>query len=194
MTKEELYNKYKYLIFKVMKDINCQFKDQEEFQYFYDYGELGLLRAINDYDYRTDGSTYFYICIKTSIMVSIQMKERHKRKINYINLLSLDLDNENNINNYEVIKDERIDLEKEILINDLENELHKCIKTLKPSYQNIICNYYGINTKEKTLEQIAKTYKTTKQSILVRRNKALQILKKKLLEKGVSKNDLRLYD
>ena len=194
MTKEELYNKYKHLIFKVMKDINCQFKDQEEFQYFYDYGELGLLRAINDYDYRTDGSTYFYICIKTSIMVSIQMKERHKRKINYINLLSLDLDNENNINNYEVIKDERIDLEKEILINDLENELHKCIKTLKPSYQNIICNYYGINTKEKTLEQIAKTYKTTKQSILVRRNKALQILKKKLLEKGVSKNDLRLYD
>ena len=58
--KEKLYNQYKGLIFKVIKDLNCQWQTQDEWQEIFDTGELGLIKAINKVEVDNLKTSYFY--------------------------------------------------------------------------------------------------------------------------------------
>ena len=91
MDKNKLYQKYKYLIPKVIKDINCQYRSQDEWQEYFDAGEIGLVIAINTFDInRGDKSTYFYTCIKHNILILFKSKVSYKRRINYLEKDSLE--------------------------------------------------------------------------------------------------------
>ena len=190
MNKEELYNKYKYLIYKVIKDLNCRYRTEEEWQEYYDFGEMGLLKAINTYDFRNEKSTYFYKCIRREILWLFRYKGMNKRKINYLLLESLNDKLQDDAELYEIIEDQNVDIEKQILKNEKYEILYKAIDSLKPSYKDIICKYYGIKCKKYTLEEIALIYNTSRQALHFKKDNALKTLKKTLLENGVDNNEL----
>lgn len=190
--KEYLYNKYKGLIRKVIRDVNCQYRSEEEYQNYYDIGEIGLLMAINNFNISKEETTrYFYNSIKNSILQYFYYKSLDLRKINYINLIYLDYsvyDDSNGI--IDIIKDENVDLEKDIIKNEIYESLYKAIDSLKPTYKDIICKYYGIKSKRYTLQELADIYNISRQAINVKRDNALKKLKQKIIKYGVSENDL----
>lgn len=190
--KEFFYNKYKRLIPKVIKDTNCQYTSEEEFQDYYDIGEIGLLTAINNFDFSKEETTkYFYNSIKNSIVRYFYYKSLDLRKINYLDLASLDQSIcEGTINLSEIIEDENVNIENEIIKKELYETLYKTIDTLKPTYKDIICKYYGINSKRYTLQELADLYNISRQAINVKRDNALKKLKQKIIKDGVSENDL----
>lgn len=190
--KEYFYNKYKRLIPRVIRDINCQYRNEDEYQSYYDFGELGLLMAINNFDFsKEETTTYFYNSIKNSILHYFYYKSLNLRKINYLELVSLDqsiFEGANNLS--EIIEDENVNIENEIVKNELYETLYKAIDTLKPTYKDIICKYYGIKSKRYTLQELADIYNISRQAINVKRENALKKLKQKIIKYGVSKNDL----
>ena len=190
--KEYYYSKYKGLIPKVIRDLNCQYRNKEEYQNYYDFGELGLLLGINKFDdSKEEKVSYFYKSIKSSILYYFSYKSIKLRQLNYIDLISLDqFIYEGNSNLSEIIQDENINIENDIIKNEIYESLHKAINTLKPVYQDIVYKYYGFNGKKYTLEELAQLYNVSKQAMLAKKKNILKKLKNKLMEYGVNKNDI----
>lgn len=175
----ELYKKYKFLIYKVIKDIKCQFRNDDEWQEYYDAGELGLIQAINTYNKElSPTSSYFYTCIKNNILILFKSKTSDKRKINYLMKESLEEEIIEGKLIKDIIIDENVDIEKYIIKKEEYELLYKAIDKLKPAYKKIICEYYGINQEPKTLEYLSKIYKISKQAISVKKENALKELRK----------------
>ena len=190
--KEYFYNKYKRLIPRVIRDINCQYRNEDEYQNYYDFGEIGLLMAINNFDFsKEETTTYFYKSIRNYILYTFRKKSFKSKKLDYMNLISLDqfiYDGDGNL--AEVIQDENINIENDIIKNEMYESLYNAIDTLKPTYKDIICKYYGIKSKRYTLQELADIYNISRQAINVKRENALKKLKQKIIKYGVSKNDL----
>lgn len=182
--KEYLYNKYHFLIYRVIKDLHCQINSEEELEEYVFYGQVGLINAINNYNGEKNTSTFFYKCIKNEIMVDFKRKNTNKRKINYIYKNSLDGETLTDNTLYEMIPDESINIEEEYIKKEQYISLYKSINMLKPIYRDIICSYYGIYTERLTLEQIAKKYNITKQAINVKRQNAIKKLRKIMRKMG----------
>lgn len=179
MNNLELYKKYKFLIYKVIKDIKCQFRSDDEWQEYYDAGELGLIQAINTYKEEINPtSSYFYTCIKNNILILFKSKTSDKRKINYLMKESLEEEIIDGKLIKDIIVDENVDIEKYIIKKEEYELLYKAIDKLKPTYKKIICEYYGINQEPKTLEYLSKIYKISKQAISVKKENALKELRK----------------
>lgn len=183
MTEEELFIKNKPLIKKVIKDLGCKYKTEDEYEEYVFYGILGLLNAIRKYksDIPTS-SSYFYTSIKNSILHSFIIKTSNTRKINYMYLKSFDEVLLEDSSLYEVIPDTTINLEEDLLKKEQYEFLYKALDKLKPSYKKIICENYGIGIKKKTLDVIAKESKVSRQAINVKKKLALKKLKKYILE------------
>lgn len=194
--KSNLYFKYKSLIHKVIRDLNCQYKTQDEYQEYYDYGEIGLLIAIDKFDLsKKDKISYFYKCIKRSLIVLFKYKNYYKRKINYLMLLSLEDKINDNIHSLqETIEDNNINIENAMLIKENKELLFKAISKLKPTYRDIIFKYYGIYGKRYTLQELADIYHISRQAINVKKDNALKKLKEIAKKIGVDKDDLQLYN
>ncbi len=185
MTKEQLLEKYKNLIYKVIKDTHCHYSTDDEFQEYYDAGMLGLIYGINKFDAsQQETSTYFINCIKHGIFRFFHDKTKYVRKINYIEKESLDYIDDNDINLHEMIADENVNIENEIIKKEQYEILYKAINMLKPSYKKIICEYYGIGCKNMTLENIAQKSKITRQAVNVKKENALRDLRKNMRKLG----------
>lgn len=186
MTKQELYEKYSNLIYKVIKDINCNWKTEDEWQEYYDAGMLGLIKGINGYDNNQEQTTkYFYNCIRNGITRAFYYHSRYNHKVNYIEKDSLDDIYLDKKTYYEIYPDENVNIEKELIKKEQNEILYKAIDMLKPTYKDIICKYYGIKCKKLTLERIAQNHKISRQAIQIKKNIALQILKRNLIKLGM---------
>ena len=108
MNKEELYKQYCGLIYKVMKDLHCTWKNDDEFQAIYDSGELGLIKAINKVNIQKINSVFFYTYIKNSILNYFHEKTMPKRYLDGTNMLSIE----------EIDIPSNIDIEKQIIMKD----------------------------------------------------------------------------
>lgn len=196
LDKEYYYNKYKGLIPKSIRELNCQYSNKDEYQDYYDAAEMGLLEAIEKFDpTREETTSYFFKSIKVAILSYFYYRTLNLRKINYLHLVSLDQNISESNNSIEnIIKDETINLENNVLKDEVYGFLYKALDTLKPTYKDIICKYYGINSKRYTLQELADLYKVSRQAINVKRDNALKKLRIKIMKYGVDKNDLRLYD
>lgn len=184
MSKEELYMKYRNLIFKAIKDLNCQFKNDDEFQEYYDIGEIGLLKAINSYNPKIDSSsTFFYISIVNNIKKWFYLKMMGVRYINYIQKISF----EENSERSRILEDlipNNVNIEKEYIIREQNEILYKAIDKLKSQYKYIVTSFYGIKTPKKTYLELSKELKISRQAIAVKKNTALKQLKKHFEELG----------
>ena len=185
MNKNELYEKYKFLIFNVMKDVNCFHRTDDEWQEYYDAGEMGLLNAIKQFDpNREEKISFFYKCIKTSILREFYLRKRNSRYINYLEKDSLDEEILDNKQLESLLADDNINIEEDFIKKEQNEILYKAIDMLKPTYKDIICRYYGINCKKEKLEKMAKSYGISRQALSVKKDNALKKLKKNIEKMG----------
>ena len=183
MSKEELYDKYKFLVLKVIKDLHCQYKNREEFEEYIFNGTIGLLNAINKYDSNIpSSSSYFYTSIRNSILVFFTKRNYNKNKINYIEMISLDTLAENNFPIYELLPDQTINIEKDFIKKQEIKKLREYLNKLKPSYKKIICDFYGIDRDKKTLAEMSIEYGVSRQAVCVKKDNALKKLRKMFKE------------
>ncbi len=183
MTKEELYEKYRLLIFKVMRDLHCNIKDSQERQSYFEAGEMGLLKAIKNYDVSKRSTTGFiYSCIRNEILRYFTEKTSPKRYLDNANMLPCD-------EYEEVIEDININIEKDLLIKETNKDLYKAIDMLKPKYKDIIVKKYGIKCHEIRHTDLAKYYNISSQALYQQTVLALKKLRKNLKEIGWKIND-----
>ena len=193
MSKDELYEKYKFLVYKVIKDLGCKYRNDDEFEEYLFWGNLGLIKAINGYDKtKISSSAFFYNSIKNSIMVLFKNKTSLKRKINYMILQSLDEPVQDQMyytEFHEIIPDENVHIEEDIIKKSEYETLYKAINMLKPKYKKIICDYFGIKSNKRSFQEMSKDYGVTKQALSAEKNYAIRDLRKKLYQLGVKNNE-----
>ena len=182
--KERLYNKYYFLIFKVIKDLHCEYRNEEELEEYIYHGKVGLLNAINTFKGEKETSTYFYTCIKNRIAFFFKRKDTNKRRINYLYKDSLDDITLTDSSLYELIPDENVNIEEEIIKKDQIELLYKAIDMLKPTYKDIICYYYGIYKKQISLTELAKKFNVSRQAINIKKQNAIKELRKNMRKLG----------
>ena len=68
-------------------------------------------------------------------------------------------------------------VDKELLMESLREELRKVLGTLKERERLVIKDYYGIDTEEKTLEEIGSRYGLTRERVRQIREKAIRKLR-----------------
>lgn len=173
------------LIHKVIKDLHCIYKTDDEYQEYYDYGLEGLINGVKSYDNNVSKpGTYLYTCIKNMIVRCFQLSEMDKRKINKIAKVSMNelISNDGKETELgEIIGDERINIEEEVekklQIEAIIRELNS-MKNKKDALA--IKMYYGLDGYlPKTYEEIGKEFGVTREMIRVRINRALNKLKER---------------
>lgn len=169
------------LIYKAIKELNCIYKNEDEFEQYYYSGLIGLIQASKNYDCTKGESTYLYNSIKNEIKRLFHEKSALKRAGETISL---------NTTIYGAELSDYIssgyDLEKEIL-NKVETE--RLLSTLKESqYKTFLKEYYGIDTPQLNSFEIAQKYGVSHQFVSERIKYALKKLRKEYNEKVNIKN------
>ena len=163
MDEGEKYKKYRGLIFLAMKNLRIYSKTEDERQDYIDAGTDGLLKAIRNYDHRSNvkESTYVYRCIYNQLKSEITKHNRIKRITKVLSYNTL-LEDEEII---DLIPSD-YDLEEEVS-RDIRNEqVLKVINTLDFKGQYIIKSRFGIDGyKEKTPSQLAKELQISKSAL-----------------------------
>ena len=177
------------LIKLMIKKLNCQWKSDDEWQEYYDSGLEGLIKGAKTYD-ETKGtsSTYLCSCIKHAITRCFYSKSMPKRYNPAGSDLSLNqcIDDDEKSEFGDFIPDITVDIEKETeqkleyervlnAINNLKNEKDKIVFKM----------YYGLDGyQELTYQQIADTFKVSRQAIYTRVGRAT-----KNVQEYLEKND-----
>lgn len=179
---EDLVLNNKGLIIKVMKDLHCKIRSEEEFEDYYYVGLLGLLRAIKNYDETKGKSTYLYLGIKTAL--TNEFKKRSAEMRTKYKTISL---------NYSIA--DEIELIDTIAIDSFESELINKIyveellsKLKNKRYKQFLIEYYGINCPALTLPKIASKYGITPQCVRQYIQRALELLRKELKNDNFKQN------
>lgn len=177
--KEKLYNQYKGLIFKVIKDLNCQWQTQDEWQEIFDTGELGLIKAINKVEVDNLKTSYFYKYIRNSILTYYYLKTMPKR-CPKLKPISTEIQIGENKYLYEIIPND-INIEEDFIKTEQIKTIRAALNLVKPKYKDILIKYYYQNY---DLRKIGVIYNTSYQNIFVLKKNALKQLKKKYKELG----------
>lgn len=177
MTEEEknqMFLRNERLIYLAIKRLNLISMDDD----FYDIGLIGIAKGINTYDKSKNikESTYLYKCIYYEIVKYI--KNNLKRDLFRKSCLSLNSVVGIDMELGECITDDRIDFEKKIEQEDYENYIYDLTLKLRPSYQEVLCKYFGIKEKQMNIPQISEEKGVSKQCIQERIQRALKEFKR----------------
>ena len=184
MNEEELYNEHKALIYMAIKQKHLYWSTDDEWQKYYDAGEIGLLKGIRTYD-ETKGykiSTYLFACISREILRVIQLDNMPKRKNPYGKDISLNQIVDDDSSDPSELIDfipADIDIEKEIEDKIKLEHLYEALEHLKNKRsKEVIILYYGLyGNKEHTLEEIGSELGITKQRVSSLRDRGIKKLK-----------------
>lgn len=175
--KNELYEKYKRLINKVLNDLHCNIKTLDQYEDYYEVAQLGLAKAINNIggDWKNATSSYFYAYIKNEIINYFNYRSTPKRYLLGAKLADID--------EWEI--DSGVNLERDLIIKEQNEELYMAIFELKPLYREIIMDRFGLGgRRKKTIAEIADKEKISHQAVQQRQNYALNKLKKELMRRN----------
>ena len=90
----------------------------------------------------------------------------------------------------EIIEDEKQNVEREVIDNELKKDIKKALENLKEKEKNVIVLRFGLEDKnKKTLEEIGNSYGVTKECIRQIEKRALN----KLAQSDFAKNNLIYY-
>lgn len=187
MDKLELYLKYEKLIGYCIGKLNCKWRTEDEWQEYYDAGQIGLLKAINKFDSSKELKiSYFYNSIKNEITKMFYLNNMYVRKVNYMKLLRLDepSEGEDSIINY--IPDQNVNIEESIIKQQQYEILYQSINLMKPKQKELILNYYGFTDNKKLKDLFANAKKSTASE---RKKTALKNLKNIYLKLGGERID-----
>lgn len=171
------------LIYKVIKDMHCYWKTEDEFQSLYDAGLEGLIRGAKSYDNsKGKHSTFLYQCIRNMICREIYSSELDKRKINKEIMISLDkeVDPESDTTYKDYLEDVNVNIEAEIEKKLEVERLLSAVNSLKSQKDKLaIKKYYGLEGYSmKNCEEIAKEFGVSRTMIATRIRRCYPKLKK----------------
>ena len=170
------------LIYKCIKDCNCSWKTEDEFQDYYDAGLIGLINGAKTYDStKAKVSTYLYKCIKQEIVKYFYTSEFNCRKINKLDKVSLDepVYDENVMTYAEVIPDDSVDIEEEIEKKIKLETIIKCLEFINEKDAVVIKKYFGLDgNAPMSVPKIAKEFNVSKNMINTRKNRGIRMIKK----------------
>ena len=90
----------------------------------------------------------------------------------------------------EIIEDEKQNVERDVIDNELKKDIKKALENLKEKEKNVIVLRFGLEDKnKKTLEEIGNSYGVTKECIRQIEKRALN----KLAHSDFAKNNLIYY-
>lgn len=168
------------LIYKVMKDLHCDFTDEENKEDIYYQGLIGLIKAVDTYDETKSTSKYFYICIANQIKLFFKLKTAQKR---YSKLKSISLDQPyqgNDLYLIDILPSEE-NIEENYIKKDTQERVRKALSKLKNKLElKCLCEYYGIGSKAQNYRQMARKYGVSYQCIQQRVKRGLKNIKKEL--------------
>lgn len=176
------------LVLLVIKRMDLHFKNEDEFQECYDAGLEGLINGVKAYNSNySKPSTFLYKCIKNMIIRHIYLSGLEKRKVNYINKLSLDEELESGLYIEELIADDRINIEEKIEKKLKSEKLLEIINQIKSPKQRVVLKmYYGLGGfQEHKTSLIAKNFKITEQAVKAILIRARRTLKKELEKRNI---------
>lgn len=178
--KDQEITKHIPLIKKVIRDMHCRYRTEEEYQEYYSAGTLGLVKGAKTYDGSVKVSTYLYACIKNEIAQVFTYNSRQKRygQVESLNKLIKDGDESSGELQDTIASDE--DIEKEFQERQDYEKLYRAINMLKPYKRKLIIENYGLHCKKKTIRELAKEYGKSKTGINVAIESARRQIKENL--------------
>ena len=150
------------LIGKVIKDIHVRNIRQGDYEEIYSAGRIGLYNGIITYDGSVKPSTYYYKCIKNEILRTFQFKSSKKRRFQD-SMKSIEWEYEEGT--LEEVLAADIDLERDLLLQEMKEEVRKTILKLKPRQQRILILHFGIDCEPTSFEKMSEMLGTTRQNI-----------------------------
>ena len=127
-------------------------------------GTIGLIKGIDTYkdNKKTKITTYAARCIQNEILMYYRANKKNGITISLNDTIGHDKDG-NEITLIDVIKDENLDLFKELNLKNNIELLNKYLKLLNKREKEIIVKRYGLNnTKEMTQKEIADALKISR--------------------------------
>lgn len=159
------------LIYMVLKQYHLYNKCDE----YYDLGLIGLCKGVKSFDNTRNIkiSTYLTRCISNEIWQYLRKKRP--------NTVSLELNIEENLTLESIIKDDSIDIERDLIIKNDFEEVSKIIKSL-PDDERIILSYlYNLNGYEQmTQMELAEYFNTSQAQICRIKNRIISKIRKQL--------------
>ena len=181
------------LVNLMIKELHCQWKTNDEWQEYFDYGLEGLIKGAKQYDEsKGKPSTYLCKCIANSIRRVFYLNSMSKRNNPAGADISLNCPMESErLFEYtefgDLIPDPDIDIEKEVEDKLLKERLLNAINNLKNEKDKLAIKlYYGLDGYEQldSYEAVALKMGVTREMIRVRLDRA-----KKKLREYLKKND-----
>lgn len=184
-TEEEMILDNRPLIYKMIKALHIKYRNEDEFQEYYDAGLDGLIKGVRSYD-ETKGkiSTWCIPCIKNEMLHLMTTKNYKKNKNEFgldLSLYSI-IPGSDDLEIIDTIEDSRIDIE-----NDLEKKLESerllaAVNQLKNEKDKLVVKmYYGLEGYEpRTFRDIAEKFGCSNSAVQFRARRALSSLKKYL--------------
>lgn len=155
------------LIYKAIKDLNCQYRTEDDFEDYYFAGLVGLINASKVYEPVKSNSSFLYICIVNEIKKVFITRNAKKRKGRTLSL-------NQTINNMEYIDiiPSKMNYEEKIILREWINSSINRLRNKKDA--DIIRKRFlkGMKTKE-----IAKENHTSRQMVEKRLRNGLKALK-----------------
>ena len=166
------------LIHKVIKDLNYQYRGNDDFDEVFYYGLLGLINGIDTLNENKGKSKYLYTCIKNKIMQLFVIRSAQMRKGSTI---SLDLELGSSSITLDNLLADPLNIEEEyIRKEEIENMLATLERYKNKKHVAIIKANFGIGREKKTIREISKEYGVSPQAIQQMRVRLLKWLKKEL--------------
>lgn len=158
------------LIYKVIKDLRCYWKTEDEWQDLYDCGLEGLINGVKKYNVsKSNSSTYLYRSIKNSILKYFTLSGCNNRKINREINTSLNslvgTNQENELMDF--IEDTSVNIEEEVDNILLKELILEKVNSLKSKKQiRSLKMHFGLDGFEPmTYREIAKIYGVSKNAV-----------------------------
>ena len=179
--------KYQNLIYKVMNKLHCDLDEEAQDQLYFS-GLMGLYNGIKTFDETRNVKelTYYYSCVKNSILTQYYHNSRKKRdKIRTYSIEELlygEVRLQDTIASDIDIEAETIEREQWDLIIDTLN------KTKNTLWKQYICEFYGIGQKQLNIKEMALKYGITPHAIQSSILQGIKRLRKKVLKEYERKN------
>ncbi len=168
---------YEKIMYGVLKKYNLLDKKED----YIDLCYIGYTKAVNNYDEsKATLSSYIYKCVENEILIQLR-KERATKRTRQEYSMDYIYDDKGHSLNDIVAND--VDMERDIIKEETNNELYNAISKLKRNEQIVIYNFYGLGNKKYTQKEISCILNIGQVQISRIKNRALEKLKEILNER-----------
>lgn len=135
---EELFNRYKSRIYKIVRPLFLTSGDEND---LVQEGMIGLFKAIKSYNHNGLFAPYAHICIKNAVLSAIK-KSNRKKNMPLNDYISLSGGEESDENKNVLMSDLNSNPEKTYIEKEEEDELESKLILLLSPLENKVLDYY----------------------------------------------------